>query len=186
MAESIDLPHAVLHVVSPNELGFDQKDDGHGVPTMEDPIKLRFGAWHLPRGKFYIGAIGMDVLRRRSDGTVSREEVGFLKLAVDEMRDGDGDPVPMVEVFLTPRVGQSQDADMQRVLTLSRKGATFHVPTNVGGGSAGLPSVFVSDDGRYLYNVQGDPTPEYPYGRIVQYRRSDMKAVAILRPEALP
>ena len=154
MADEIDLPHAKLHVVSPNELGFDQKDDGLGNPTMEDPVKLRFGAWHLDRGKFYIGCIGMDVLRRR-DGRVHREEVGFIKLAVDEMRDGDGDPVPMIEVFLCPKVGQSQDADMQRVMTISRKGVIFHVPVQV---TASAPATdhIQSPDGRYKLQMQPD------------------------------
>ena len=154
MADEIDLPHAKLHIVSPNELGFDQKDDGLGNPTMEDPVKLRFGAWHLDRGKFYIGCIGMDVLRRK-DGKIHREEIGFLKLAVDEMRDGDGDPVPMIEGFLCPRVGQSQDADMGRVFTLSRKGVIFHVPVEGAGSSA--PSSFLrSPNGRYEMEIQDD------------------------------
>ena len=182
MADQIDLPHAILHPVSPNELGFDQKDDGLGTPTMEDPIKLRLGAWYLERGKFYIGTIGMDVLRRK-DGAIHREEVGFLKFAVDEQQDGDGDPVPMVELFLCPKVGQSGDADMARVLTISRKGVIFHVPVTLG--AAPMPSMFRSDDGKYRYNVQGDPTPEYPFGRIVQYEAATMTPVAILRPEAL-
>ena len=56
---------------------------------------------------------------------------------------------------------------------------------------ANAPRGFRSDDGRYVYNVQGDPTPEFPNGRIVQYNRNgsddpaQWTAVAILRPELL-
>ena len=145
---------AILRWVSPNEVGFDQIDNPPGVPQHEDPSKLRFGAWWLERGKFYIGCIGMDVLRRK-DGGIHREEVGFIKLAVDEMRDGDGDPVPMMEFFMTPKVGQSDDADMGRVMTMSRKGVIFHVPTNAGSNNGPIPRM-ISPNGRYLLNVQDD------------------------------
>lgn len=155
MSEVIaDLPHAVLRQASPNEISFDQKDDGSGYPTMEDPIKLRFGAWNLPRGKYYIGTIGMDVLRRDGNGNITREEVGFIKLAVDEMVDGDGDPVPMIELFLAPKVGQSQDTDMERVVTISRKGAIFRVPTNASGKA--ITDRMISGDSRFVTIQQGD------------------------------
>lgn len=186
MSNEIDLPHAVLRVVSPNELGFDQKDDGVGVPTMEDPLKLRFGAWYLDRGKFYIGCIGFDVLRRK-DGKVHREEVGFLKLAVDEMVDNDGDPVPMIELFLCPKVGQSQDADMQRVFTMSRKGIVFHVPVNAAPVAARV-SRFYTDHNQYCVNWQDDGEA-LPRGIVYETHGSmdetTWTPVAILKPEAL-
>ena len=173
---------AILKWVSNNEIGFDQldRDDQPGTPKHDDPSKLRFGAWWLPRGKFYIGAIGMDVLRRTENGSITREEVGFIKLAVDEMVDNDGDPVPIVEIFLAPKVGQSQDSDMQRVLTISRKGAIFYIPVT---GVAALPpeqkaptkvTRFYTDGGKFCINWQDDqnnvravtyrckPTTQYP------------------------
>ncbi len=57
-----------------------------------------------------------------------------------------------------------------------------------GGGGGGLPRAVDSDDVRYFYNVQGDATPDFPYGRIVQYRREadgSLTPVAILRPERI-
>ena len=173
---------AVLTWVSANEIGLDQKDlkESPGVPQHDDPSKFRFGVWNLPRGKFYVGTIGMDVLKRNENGTIEREEVGFIKLAVDEMVDNDGDPVPMVEIFLAPKVGQSQDEDMQRVLTISRKGAIFYVPVT---GVAALPpeqkaptktTRFYTDGGKFCINWQDDqnsvravtyrckPTAQYP------------------------
>ena len=149
---------AILRWVSPNEVGFDQKDkvDEPGVPQHDDPSKFRFGAWWLPRGKFYIGAIGMDVMRRKSDGGIHREEVGFIKLAVDEVVDGDKDPVPMVEILLCPKVGQSQDADMKRVMSISRKGVNFYVPTNISGGAPQKVTRFYTDGGKFCFNFQDD------------------------------
>ena len=147
---------AVLRWVSPNEVGFDQLDltAEPGTPQHDDPSKFRFGAWWLPRGKFYIGILGMDVLRRRDNGSIHREEVGFVKLAVDEMVDGDGDPVPMVQFYLAPKVGQSSDADMQPVMTISRKGVRFHVDTNASGG--GPQSFLRSPSGQYEMEIQDD------------------------------
>lgn len=190
-----ELEHAIIHVTSPNEVAFDQKDlwpAQPGVPSWEDPIKWRFGAYQQPDGKFYCAAISMDVLTRLSDGTIHRREVGFIKLAVDEMVDQDGDPVPMIAVFLAPHIDQTQDDDMDPpVFVMSRKGIRFNVP--VLGALSGTSSQFRSDDGRYLYNVQGDPTPEYPHGRIVQYdtqhpafgANPSAAAVAILKPTTL-
>lgn len=38
---------------------------------------------------------------------------------------------------------------------------------------SGRVSRFYSGDGRYCYNVQSDPTEEFPHGRIVQYATND-------------
>ena len=168
-----DWTDAVLRWVSPNEIGFDQKDraDAPGVPQHDDPSKLRFGAWRQADGKYYLGAIGMDVLTRTSTGSLHREEVGFIKLAVDEHRDGDGDPVPMVEFHLAARVGDSSDANVRKVLTLSATGITAHRPVEgIGGGTApSRVSHFHTDDGRYRYQLQSDPVEGKPFGRIVIY-----------------
>lgn len=185
----IDLEQAHVHAVSPNELAFDQKDDGQGHAAWDDPIKLRFGAFDQADGKFYIAAISLDVLSRRSDGSIHRREVGMIKLAVDEMVDRDGDPVPMIAVFLAPHKDRTDDKDMDPpILLMSRKGLIVNVPM-LGSSTSAISgrSSFMSDNGRYLYNVQGDPTPEYPHGRIVQYdvTHSPWKAVSILKPVAL-
>lgn len=64
-------------------------------------------------------------------------------------------------------------------------------PPQAPGVGVAIPSRFQSDDGRYVYNVQGDPTPDFPHGRIVQYDThfsadpALWTAVAIVRPEAL-
>lgn len=169
-----DLPHAVLHEVAVNELGFDQKYNADGTPTLNDPIKFRFGAF-IPLGanKFYIGCIGFDVLRIK-DGKVHRTEVGFLKFAVDEVVDGDKDPVPMVELFLTRNSEDSTDAAEDRVFTVSRKGMTVHVPLVANtvpappSPQASRVTRFFSDDGAFCFNVQGDDG-----GKLVQYRIVD-------------
>src|SRR3990167_9242242 len=157
-----DLPHAILRVVSVNEIGFDQKCNPDGSPTLDDPIKLRLGAYAGERNQFYIGTISFDVLRLDGQGLPHRTEVGFLKFAIDETVDHDKDPVPMVELFLTTNLRDSTDAAMQRVFTASRKGVVFHVPAIMNAGSAqgALPPArvtrFYSDDGQFCYNVQGD------------------------------
>lgn len=185
-----DLPHAVLRVVSVNELGFDQKCNADGSPTMDDPIKLRYWAYAGDRNQFYIGTISFDVLRRDGQGLPHRTEVGFLKFAVDETVNGDKDPVPMVELFLTPNMYDSTDAAMQRVFTASRKGVIFHVPVTMNGGTqaaaSGRAARFYSDDGRYCFNVQGDDG-----GKLVQYDthgstdEATWTAVATLRGQPL-
>ena len=191
----LDMRDAEFRVISPNELGILQKDDpvGSGIPQHDDPVGLGFGAWARPYGrlKYYLGKIRLDVLRW-VNGRRHHTEVGFLKLAVDELFDNDGHPVPMVAIYLTESDEGSSDQGQQPVAVFTRRGIRLCVPVFVeaglvgGGGGGGMPSSFTSDHRRYIYNVQDDPTDEYPHGRIVQYRRSDMKAVAILRPEALP
>lgn len=159
---------AILRWVSVNEIGFDQKEDGHtGTATHDDPIGVRLGAFSHPRGKFYIDKVSFDVLSRK-DGQVRRDEAGFVKFAIDEFRDGDGDPVPMVELFMTPKAGGSQDGDMQRVATFCRKGIRLHVPVEaagLSGGSSGHTdgTVTFSQDGRFWFVMQND-------GNLVVYR----------------
>lgn len=157
-----ELPHAVLHEVAVNEIAFDQKHNPDGTPTLDDPIKLRFGAFRPPdgRGKFYIGCIGFDVLRWK-DGQVHRTEVGFIKLAIDETRDGDGKPMPMIEFFLTKGIDDSTDAANDRVSTFSRSACIARVPLFPDAGinapvTAAPQSFMSSPDGRYQTHMQGD------------------------------
>ena len=166
MADVIaDLVDAQLHIVSVNEIALDQKDsvDVPGTPQHDDPVKFRLGAF-IPadRNKYYIGTISFDVLRRK-DGKIHRTEVGFFKLAVDEFVEGDGDPVPMVELFLGTNSEGSTDADIDRVFTISRKGVRFTVP----GGGAGFDARQVrrmwSNDGLFFTQQQDD-------GNFVSYR----------------
>lgn len=187
-----DLPHAVLRVVSVNEIGFDQKANPDGSPTLDDPTKVRIGAYPGDRAKFYIGAISMDVLRRDGQGLPHRTEVGLIKLAVDEMADRDGDPVPMIEIFLTPSIHDSTDAAMQRVLTLSRKGLIVHVPTSIGtqvptqpSPVAGPPQQLWDGTGRYFAQMQNDGTDNHgrPIFNFVAYQASAPFSIA--NPEAV-
>ena len=101
---------------------------------------------------------------RRKDGKVHRTEVGFLKFAVDEFVEGDGAPVPMVELFLGHDSEGSNDADVDRVFTISRKGVRFTVP---GGGEGGFDDRRVqrmwSSDGLFFTQQQDD-------GNFVSYR----------------
>ena len=171
MAVIADLVDAVFHVVSVNEIALDQRDsvDVPGTPQHDDPVKFRLGAF-IPadRNKFYIGAISFDVLRRK-DGTIHRTEVGFLKFAVDEFVEADGDPVPMVELFLGTSAEGSTDADIDRVMTISRKGCRFTVPIEAPGiTAAGIVHRFFTDDGRFCYHFQG-PASGQPEGAGIKY-----------------
>lgn len=154
-----DLVDAQLRVVSVNEIALDQKDDpaNPGRPQHDDPVKFRLGAYvPADRNKFYIGTISFDVLRRK-DGKVHRTEVGFVKLAVDEFVEGDGDPVPMVELFLGTNSEGSTDADIDRVFTISRKGVRFTVPGAGGGGfDARQVRRMWSTDGLFFTQQQDD------------------------------
>lgn len=92
----------------------------------------------------------------------------------------------LVGTIEDPVTGKVHDG-MQKIAQIRTDGVEFYVPLTAPNLAA--PSRFRSDDGRYVYNVQGDPTPEFPYGRIVQYDRNGSDdptkwtAVAILRPE---
>lgn len=191
-----DLPHAVLGAVSPNEIGFDVTANPDGTPTWDDPTKLRFGAYRPADGRpgFYLGVIGMDVLTAQGSQAPHRNERGFIAFKID---NNDGQPPrPCLEVYLQRTADSDADVDMLCVLRISASGIELD-PKGAGGIGINAPvtakvSRFYSDDSRYVFNVQGDPTPEYPHGRIVQYARNgsnnpdDWTPVAILRPEALP
>lgn len=147
-----DLAHAWLNGYT-NELALDQKADEHGVPTMDDPVKLRFGVWKPADGRpgYYISTISFDVLSVE-DGAIRRLEIGFLGFKLD--------PYPCLECYLlSDATGDDEhqellfrwslqdgfefwsidDAgDKQPLLLLKRSGADFRVP--VIGGSTPPPT----------------------------------------------
>lgn len=137
--------------------------------TGGDPVAVR---WRSANGG--VGKLSADV----PDGAGGWTEIGYLFIKRDE-RPGKAH-WPIFEFWKSG----STDADAARLFEIRADAIIAHVPIAQPGGAA-APSRFVSDDGRYVYNVQGDPTLEYPSGRIVQYRASDMQPVAILRPEPL-
>src|SRR5687767_4146293 len=114
-----------------NEFAFDQKADQAGVPTMADPIKLRFGAWVPAEGteqvigrglrhrvtlvngspSFYVAAISFDVLVTDSGPTIKRYEKGFLCLKLD--------PYPVLELYMQRTEHTTEDADMELVFRMS-------------------------------------------------------------------
>lgn len=161
------------------------------ISHVADPPKLRMSA---ESG----GSLGCFSFGRCRPGTNIEDEVVLVQGKIDERfrppadggtSGGGTELVGELRVDLTrpARPGDTDDARMIPVLQLHYDKIVAHVPI-VGAVAAtgGDTRSFLSDDGRYLFNVQGDPTEEFPHGRIVQYRRSDMKAVAILRPEPLP
>lgn len=175
----MELDHATFGPVSPNEAGLDQKQDGEtGQPTLDDPVGLRIGAWANPFGrlKFYIGKISGDVLRWK-DRKIHRTEAFFIKFAVDEMVDGDGDPVPMLALFMARGIDGSEDADMQQVAVFSRKGVRFDVPVVGLPAGGGAVTRFSTDTGKFCVNWQDDPidhdgnptTPIKPVPRGIVY-----------------
>jgi hypothetical protein len=103
---------------------------------------------------FYVAAIGFDVLVTDSGPVIKRYEKGFWCLKMD--------PEPVIELYLQRTPETTEDADMELVLRFSAakgmefwsvdeagarlpllmmnaSGATFHVPTNAGGGPAPIP-----------------------------------------------
>lgn len=155
-----DLPHAVLHQVSVNEIALDQKesDTEPGQPSHNDPVAFRFGAFapkeHLT--KFYIAKISLDVLSRK-DGQIHRAEAGFLKLAIDEVIDNDGHPVPQVAILLSDQAGTSDDLD-DAVVIITGKKVRFNVPVEGLVAVAPISKVtrFYTDGGRFCVNWQDD------------------------------
>ena len=157
-----DLPHAELKEVAVNEIALDQKQEGtSGQPSLDDPVAFRWGAWANPLGrlKWYIAKLSMDVLRWK-DARVHRTEVGFIKLAIDELIDNDGQPVPMVALFLTGNTTGSSDEDQQPVAIFTRRGIRFLAPVTVEAGinTTVNPRVtrFYTDHGRFFINWQDD------------------------------
>jgi len=122
-----DLPHAVLHEVSPNEIGFDQELNPDGTSSWDDPVKLRFGAAPPSDGRkhFYLGCIGADLLKNGSRG-----EKIFIAFKMD---NNDGlPPLPCIEIYAQRNEHTDSDADMLCILRISSKGLELD-PKGVGG-----------------------------------------------------
>lgn len=169
-----DLPHAVLHEVSPNEIGFDQKANPDGTPTWDDPTKIRYGAYRPADGRqhFYLGVIGMDVLTKQGAQT-HRNERGFVAFKLD---NADGQPaLPCIEIYMQRTADSDADEDMLCICRISSKGIELD-PKGAGGMAINVPvttapsrvSRFYSDDGAFCFNVQG-PASGQPQGAIIQY-----------------
>ena len=195
-----ELPHAELREVAVNEIAVDQTSqterpsqygpDLPDQPSLDDPVALRFGAWANPLGrlKWYISKISMDVLRWK-DSKIHRTEVGFIKLAVDELYDNDGWPVPQVALFLTNNTIGSSDFDQQPVAIFSRRGIRFMAPVSCeagcscgsSGGSGGPVTRFYTDHGKFMINWKDDTG--FPRG--VAYDTSTGAAVGIINIDPL-
>ena len=161
-----------------NELIIEDKNhqDGDG-----DPVAIRFHSQNETIGKWSICAYRQGRYR----------EIGLVMVKRDERGRNNPAHQDALEIrILTHIPGREsfEDADYKPMFSIRHDGIDLHgamMPT--------APKGFTSDDGRYLYNVQGDPTPEYPHGRIVQYdtrhpeftSNPSAAAVAILKPEPL-
>lgn len=144
------------------------------VSTKSDPPKIRL-AVETNKVESNLGNISFNL--RRPDGI--HEEMAYVMGRLTASKQASA-------LYLATR-GPNDQQPSERVY-IDDTVAFFRVPVIAPNlGTSERVTQFYSDDGRYCYNVQGDPTPEYPNGRIVQYDTSGPKwvAVAILRPEAL-
>jgi len=163
------------------------KNKGHIFPNGKtDPVACR--------GSVPIQAAGTRVMHTIR-GDVERAEGGVDECCTIQMKLDERYPrTDLVGQFTVWVRGPGQNESGTHLATLSHDGIEFHVPVNTAPAPGPVPirvSRFYSDDGHYVYNVQGDPTEEFPSGRIVQYAthgtadESQWEAVAILRPELL-
>ena len=163
MAIIANFPWGWIGTIADNEIEI--------VSTISDPPKVRL-AVEEALVESNLGSVSFNT--RRPDGT--HDEHGYImgRLTADKQAGA-------CYIALRP-VGQEA---CREVLYMDPTQAIFRVPISAPNLSA--PAMFRSDDGRYVYNVQGDPTPEYPHGRIVQYDTVTLPwtAVAILKPTAL-
>lgn len=168
----IEMTDATFGPISVNELGLDQKMDqsNPGQPQHDDPVGTGKGAWANPMGrdKWYIGKERYDVLRWK-DGRTHRTEVGFKKIAVDELFDGNHKPEPMVAEYLTPGVDGTRDEDEQPVTMLSRSGFRITVPIYAEAGIVGFSGASAPPPG-----VDGHPHAMWaPNGLWVTQQQDD-------------
>ena len=190
--ESIRAHHAYNAPMGDDKLG----EKLHGFPTgggiflygdnevkfvtgIGDPVKIGIVVPDnlIGPGSLNLGGVSFGTLR--TDGSDKADELIFIKGVVDGISGA-------VAISLyDPASG-----GVKEVVNINRERAFFAMPIhapNMGGGNAR----FRSDDGRYVYNVQGDATPDFPHGRIVQYDthgsadETTWTAVAIIRPEKL-
>ena len=170
MSETLiyDLPWARF-LAGNNELKLRAKTVKEAGPAAADAVMFRFQVPHVNlSGSGWLGAIAADVID--SNG-VERVQIklGF-KL----------DPGPVLEVYMTTPGSAGNDADEKLV---------FRLPGGVS--SPSRVTRFYSDNGKFCYNVQGDPASG-PAGRIVVYDTNNnhpdegtWTAVGLITPEPL-
>ena len=177
-----DLPWAQVGEVSPNEGAIDQKHPSLVPPEGRDAIKWRFGSWS---GLF--GWISGDRLTGDERNPTRREKVG---IKIGETA-GDGG---LVEVYCQ-RPNTTEDRDMIRVMTLTSGFVEFHVPIRDFVAAAPRVTRLVTDNGRYVWNIQGDSDADSPFGAMVIYDtwvggvpvdESRWRAVAVVNPTVIP
>lgn len=130
------------------------------VSTKPDPPKVRL-AVEQGQAESNLGAVSFNL--RRPDGTHDEYAyvMGRLTSASPTFPRGGA-------VYVAVRPPGSDTT--REVLYLDNERAIFSVPIAAPNlGPAGRVSRFYSDDGRYCYNVQGDPQPGAPFGRMVIY-----------------
>lgn len=151
--------------------------------TMNDPVKVRLA---INEGvvESNLGAISWN--RSRNDGQHHEDALIGGRLTANKQGGA-------VAIAVRPQHGNNNE-NVREVFYIDDGVAIFRVPIQapgLGGASPVKVSRFYSDNGRYCYNVQGDPTPEYPSGRIVQYDTHDLDdetqwtPVAIVKPDLL-
>lgn len=162
MSRIADFPWGWIGTYDDNEIEI--------VSTIPDPPKVRL-AVQADQVESNLGGVSFNV--RRADGR--HEEYGYVmgRLTADRQAGA---------VYIALRHPAEQQS--REVVYIDPSVALFRVPLSA---PNMIQSQFRSDDGRYVYNVQGDPTPEFPHGRIVQYdtATTPWTPVAIIRPEAL-
>ena len=133
-----------------NEFVIDQKcDPVTGLPTWDDPLKLRFGAFD-PGHPDYLGVIGFDrLVKDDTPDTPRRLEKGFIGFKLD--------PDPTIEIYLQERKDTTEDGTMRRVLRLTPTALELGVPiTGATVPTGGTSSFLRSPNGRYELELQDD------------------------------
>lgn len=152
------------------------------VPGHKDPCKIRFAVpqEYIDQGLTNLGAFSGNI--KRGDGR--HDEKALVMLRLNGPREAQCGAV----YIATAPPGSDK---VQERFYIDHQQAIFRVPIIAPNLTSQIPGRFYTGDGRYCYNVQGDPTPEFPHGRIVQYDthgstdESTWTAVAILRPEKI-
>ena len=125
--------------------------------TSGDPVALRYRSNNEMRGKHSIDKFVNGAWR----------ELGFVAYKEDERGRTDPAHQNCLEVeFWSKKAGNSwEDADYERVFAIRHDGVVFY---KGGASTSGRVTRFFSDNGKFCYNVQGDPASG-PAGRIVVY-----------------
>ena len=128
------------------------------VSTKRDPPKVRQSVV-ADRVESNLGSVCFNLRRTADPADERQDEMAYVmgRLTADKQQGA-------LYVALAPSVGQH----CREVLYLDPNRAIFRVPVTAPnlGGAAAYPARFASDDGRYVFIVQGDDG-----GKIVQYDR---------------